>query len=84
LCASSHALDDADFQLVLGPIALGASCWVAAEAFVGPGVTMGDGAVLAARGALFEDAEPDGVYRGNPAQRIGHRRRRHGPPQGSA
>ena len=78
LCASSHAPDDPDFQLVLRPIALGRSCWVAAEAFVGPGVTMGDGAVLAARGALFEDAEADQIYRGNPAQPVRRRGHRHG------
>ena len=56
------------------PIALGRGCWVAAEAFVGPGVTMGDGAVLAARGALFEDAAAMGIYRGNPGALIGQRR----------
>ncbi len=49
------------------PIALASGCWVAAEAFVGPGVSMAEGAVLAARGALFEDARAMGVYRGNPA-----------------
>jgi putative colanic acid biosynthesis acetyltransferase WcaF len=67
LCASSHDIHDPDFQLVLRPVRIGAGCWVAAEAFVGPGVTMGDGAVLAARGVLFGDAKPDGVYSGNPA-----------------
>ena len=81
LCASSHALDDPNFQLVLRPIVIGEACWVAAEAFVGPGVTMGDGSVLAARGALFENAEPDGVYRGNPAALVRKRRRRQGPPR---
>ncbi|NOU03642.1 MAG: putative colanic acid biosynthesis acetyltransferase [Novosphingobium sp.] len=70
LCASSHDIADPDFQLVLRPIAIGAQCWVAAEAFVGPGVTMHDRAVLAARGVLFGDAEADGVYSGNPAVRI--------------
>ena len=45
-----------------------------AEAFVGPGVTMADGAVLAARGALFEDAAMMGIYRGNPAALVGERR----------
>lgn len=75
LCASSHAIDDPHFQLVLRPVTIGAGCWVAAEAFVGPGVTMADGAVLAARGALFDDAEADGVYRGNPAVKIKERRR---------
>lgn len=67
LCASSHDTSDPHFQLVLRPIAIGAGCWVAAEAFVGPGVAMGDGAVLAARGALFADAEAMTIYRGNPA-----------------
>jgi putative colanic acid biosynthesis acetyltransferase WcaF len=80
LCASTHSTSDPDFALVLRPIALGRGCWVAAEAFVGPGVTMGDGAVLAARGALFEDAEAMGIYRGNPATLLG--RRRFGEPAG--
>jgi len=67
ICASTHDLGDPRFQLVLRPIAIGTRCWIAAEAFVGPGVTMGDRSVLGARGALFGDAEPDGVYSGNPA-----------------
>jgi len=52
---------------VLRPVTIGAQVWVAAEAFVGPGVTMGDRSVLAARGALFADSEADGIYSGNPA-----------------
>ena len=79
LCASTHQVDDPNFQLECRPIAVGERCWVAAEAFVGPGVTMGDGAVLAARGALFEDATADGIYRGNPATLVRRRTRRHGP-----
>ena len=74
LCASTHRTSDPGFALETRPIALGRGCWVAAEAFVGPGVTMGDGAVLAARAALFEDAEAMGIYRGNPATLIGQRR----------
>lgn len=73
LCASSHDLADPAFQLELRPISLGENCWVAAEAFVGPGVTMGDGAVLGARGALFQDAAGGGVYSGNPARLIKQR-----------
>jgi len=74
LCASSHRISDRYFQLVLKPIAIGANCWIAAEAFVGPGVTMADGAVLGARGALFEDAAAFTVYRGNPAAALASRR----------
>jgi len=67
LCASSHSLGDAHFQLMLRPITIGPNCWIATEAFVGPGVAMAERSVLAARAALFEDATADGVYRGNPA-----------------
>ncbi len=70
LCASSHDVRDPHFQLVLRPVSIGDGCWVAAEAFVGPGVTMQQGSVLAARGALFDDAKADTVYRGNPAEAI--------------
>ncbi len=73
ICASSHDIDDPHFQLVLRPVTIGAGCWVAAEAFVGPGVTMADRSVLGARAALFRDAEADGVYRGNPAVKVKQR-----------
>ncbi|MGN6498960.1 MAG: putative colanic acid biosynthesis acetyltransferase [Tsuneonella sp.] len=76
LCASSHDVADPAFQLILRPIAIGEQCWVAADAFVGPGVTMGDRSVLAARGALFGDAEADWIYRGNPAAKVKERRLR--------
>lgn len=67
LCASSHDLSDYNFQLILRPIRIEANGWVAAEAFVGPGVTVGEGAVLGARGVALRDLEPWGVYSGNPA-----------------
>jgi len=67
LCASTHSVSDPDFELVLRPIIIGTGCWIATEAFVGPGVAMGDGAVLGARAALFQDAPPMGIWRGNPA-----------------
>ncbi len=81
LCASSHDIGDPDFQLLLKPVALAEYCWVAAEAFVGPGVSMAEGSVLAARGALFENTEPWTVYRGNPASAV-KQRVRHPDKQG--
>lgn len=70
LCAGSHDIEDPHFQLVAKPIMVGARAWVAAEAFVGPGVTIGDGAVLGARGCAFRDLAPWTVYAGNPARPI--------------
>jgi putative colanic acid biosynthesis acetyltransferase WcaF len=76
ICASTHDLRDPLFQLVLRPVTIGEQCWVAAEAFVGPGVTMQNGSVLGARGALFEDAVATGVYAGNPAKFVKDRQLR--------
>ena len=73
LCASSHDVRDVDFRLVERPIRVGSACWIAAEAFVGPGVTVGDGAVLSARGVLFDDVGELEICRGNPAIPIGKR-----------
>ena len=74
LCSASHDVDDPNFQLTVAPIRIGGGAWVAAEAFVGPGVTLGEGAVLGARSCLFKDAEPQGIYVGNPATLIRQRR----------
>ena len=76
ICASTHDVNDPDFQLVVRPITIGEQAWIAAEAFVGPGVTVGDRAVVGARAALFHDAQADGIYSGNPAVKIRQRQLR--------
>jgi putative colanic acid biosynthesis acetyltransferase WcaF len=67
LCAGNHDIDDPNFRLFSKPIVLCAHSWVAADAFVAPGVTVGVGAVLGARGVAFGDLEPWTLYVGNPA-----------------
>lgn len=67
LCTGTHNIHNANFQIGARPIRIGADAWIAAEAFVGPGVTVGEGAVLAARGVAFRDLAPWTVYQGNPA-----------------
>lgn len=81
LCSASHDIDDPDFPLVSRPIIVGRQAWVAAEAFVGPGVGIGRGAVLGARGVAFRDLEEWTVYAGNPAKPL--RRRRPSAPPGA-
>lgn len=70
LCASTHDIDDPLFPLLLRPIRIERNAWVAAEAFVGPGVTVGEGAVLGARGVAMRDLAPWTFYSGNPAQSL--------------
>lgn len=70
LCCGTHGIREPQFQLRAFPIEIGDDAWIAAEAFVGPGVTVGAGAVLAARAAAFSDLADWTVYRGNPAQRL--------------
>ncbi|MCC4214246.1 putative colanic acid biosynthesis acetyltransferase [Leeuwenhoekiella parthenopeia] len=70
LCASTHDFEQADFPLICKPIQIGDSVWVAADAFVGPGVELGDGVVVGARAAVFKSIAAWNVAGGNPAQVI--------------
>ncbi len=73
LCTASHDSRAADFPLVTAPITLGSHVWIAADVFVGPGVTVGDGVVVAARSSVFGDLPVWTVARGNPAVPTGPR-----------
>jgi serine acetyltransferase len=52
------------------PIEIEDQAWICADAFVGPGVHIGQGAVLGARASAFRDIEPWTVAGGNPARMI--------------
>eukprot|EP01037_Dinobryon_pediforme_P029270 gene29270-32844_t len=43
ICAGTHDIESEYFQLQARPIDIGRRAWIAAEAFVGPGVTVGEG-----------------------------------------
>ncbi|MDQ8190604.1 putative colanic acid biosynthesis acetyltransferase [Roseibacillus persicicus] len=68
LCAGTHDYEDPGFPLVTGDISVRARAWIAAESFVHPGITIGEGAVLGARSVAVKDLEAWGVYGGNPAR----------------
>jgi putative colanic acid biosynthesis acetyltransferase WcaF len=84
LCAGTHDIASATFQLTARPIVIGAQAWIAAEAFVGPGVEVGEGAVLGARGVAFRSLDPWMVYGGNPAKPLKRRVLRDGDRSGDA
>lgn len=70
LCASSHDITDSKHSLILKPIIIEDQVWVAADAFIGPGLTIGQGAVVGARSAVFKNVEAWTVVGGNPAKFI--------------
>ncbi len=73
LCAGTHDYQDRRFPLICDPIAIGPDAWIAADAYVGPNVTVGRLSVLGARSSAYKDLEPQTVYIGNPA-RPAHKR----------
>ncbi len=70
LCTASHNIHSCNHELIVKPITIGPCSWVAADAFVGPGVNIGEGAVVGARAAVFKDVAPWSVVGGNPAKFI--------------
>ena len=67
LCASSHDFTTSTFPLILCPIVIHDQVWIAADAFIGPNVNIGEGAVIGARSAVFRRVSPWTVVGGNPA-----------------
>lgn len=70
LCTASHDISYLKKPLVFKPITLADSTWVAAKAIILPGVTIGEGAVVAAGAVVTKDVEPWTVVGGNPARFI--------------
>lgn len=68
ICAGSHDFRRRDMPLLRPPITIRDDAWIAADAFVGPDLTVGEGAILGARGCAFRDLDPWTIYGGNPAK----------------
>ncbi|WP_404308820.1 putative colanic acid biosynthesis acetyltransferase [Neorhodopirellula lusitana] len=67
LCTGSHDVSSLLRPLITAPISIENHAWVAAQAFVGPGVTIGEGAVVGACAGVFKDVAPWHIVGGNPA-----------------
>jgi putative colanic acid biosynthesis acetyltransferase WcaF len=74
LCGATHDYDDPAFPTVAHPMKVGDYAWVCARASVQPGVTIGEGAVLALGSVAVADLEPWTIYGGVPARRIKDRK----------
>lgn len=73
LAAGTHDFSDAELRLVVAPITVGADVFICARAFVLPGLTIGDGALVGACAMVTRDVEPWTVILGNPGRPRGPR-----------
>lgn len=72
-CTSTHKIgphEKRGGESISLPIKVGDGCWVGARVTVLPGVTIGEGCIIAAGAVVKSDCEPDGLYAGVPARRI--------------
>jgi len=70
LCAGTHDYTRADLPLLKPSITIGDEAWICADAFVGPGVSVGQGAIVGARAVVIKNLEPWTIVAGNPARFI--------------
>lgn len=73
LCTATHDIRSKDFNLYSLPITLEKLSWVSSKCFIGPGVTIGEGAVVGASASVYKDVPEWTVVGGNPAKEINKR-----------
>ncbi|MCK1434946.1 WcaF family extracellular polysaccharide biosynthesis acetyltransferase [Bradyrhizobium sp. 15] len=73
LCAATHDYKDTTFPLVAKPVVVESEAWIAADCFIAPGVTVGAGAIVAARSTVIRSVGPASIVAGHPAELKGHR-----------
>ncbi|MFZ0436054.1 MAG: WcaF family extracellular polysaccharide biosynthesis acetyltransferase [Chthoniobacterales bacterium] len=68
LCTGSHRFRSDNFDLVTKPIVIGEGCWIAANAFIGSGVTLAPGTLCSVGAVVLRSSGPGEVLSGNPAK----------------
>lgn len=73
ICTASHDINYANRPLITAPINICDGVWIGAKATILPGVTIGEGAVVAANSVVTKDVPAWAVVAGNPAKIIKYR-----------
>ncbi|MFL5240834.1 MAG: putative colanic acid biosynthesis acetyltransferase [Gemmataceae bacterium] len=73
LCGGTHDFSRPNLPLVVGDIVIGADAFVCARAFILPGVTVGEGAIVGACAVVTRAVPPWTIVAGNPAVVVGPR-----------
>jgi putative colanic acid biosynthesis acetyltransferase WcaF len=67
LCTGSHDYRSASFPLWTAPIHVKRNVWIAARAFIHPGTTISEDAVVGACAVVTDDVPAGAIVSGNPA-----------------
>lgn len=73
ICTSTHDTGDASQRaatLRSEPVTIGRGVWLGARVTVMPGVSIGDGCIVAANSLVKDNCAPNGLYAGTPARRV--------------
>jgi len=70
ICAGTHDYTKTELPLLREPVRIGHGVWIAAQAFIGPAVSIGDNSVIGARAVVVSDIPAGVVAAGNPARVI--------------
>lgn len=70
LCTGTHLFDEPSLPLVTRRIRIGKDAFVGARAFVLPGVTVGEGAIVGACSVVTANVEPLTINAGNPCRML--------------
>lgn len=73
LCGGNHDYKNPSMPYRNGIIILEDGCWLGANTFVSPNVTIGTDTVVSAGSVVTQSLQKNGIYRGNPAQLIKNR-----------
>jgi putative colanic acid biosynthesis acetyltransferase WcaF len=66
LCTGTHDYTRPEFVMLRKPISIQRGAWIAADAFIGPGVTIGADAVIGVRSVVLKDMPKGMVCVGHP------------------
>lgn len=71
---SQHDIQDPEFKAIEKKVIIGDYVFIGPRSIILPGITVGNGAVIAAGAVVTKNVEPFTIVAGTPAQKIGERK----------